>query len=204
MTQTIEIKVKNRVYGYGRGWVFSAKDFSDIAPAEFIRTGLHRLEKKGFVRRVIHGLYDYPKVSKTMGTLPPNIDLVAQAMARRLGVSIQPTGAYAANLLGLSDQVPAKRVYLTEGESKKINIGKVQLIFKNTTPRNMKTAGKVSGLVIQALKFLGKEHIDQKVIAHIKKGLKREEKKVLFSDSLFAPSWITKIIRTQILEGFNG
>jgi hypothetical protein len=73
---------------------------------------------------------------------------VASALANRDATRLQPLGAYAANLLGLTEQVPAKVVFLTYGPERRINIGRQEIALKNTTPRNMAAAGKMIGTVI--------------------------------------------------------
>ncbi len=73
---------------------------------------LHRLVKQGVLRRLARGLYDYPRSHPQLGMLTPSVDTIAQALAGRDRLRIQPSGAYAANLLHLSEQVPAKAVFL--------------------------------------------------------------------------------------------
>jgi hypothetical protein len=199
MSQSIENKVKSRIYGHGRGWCFTLKDFVDIGSEEAIKVSMYRLTKQEIIQRLKVGLYYYPDKSEHFGYVPPSLEKVAIALAHKYKIKIQPSGAFAANLLGLSEQVPAKVVYLTDGDSKKISLGKRQIIFKNTTPKNMSLAGKKSGLVIQALRYLGKEHIDEKKISIIKRKLNDEDKKALSKDASFAPNWISKIIREQIV-----
>ena len=198
MSQSIEKRIKSRIFGHGRGWVFTLKDFTDLGSEEAIKISLHRLAKEGIVERIKIGLYYYPELSAIFKDVPASLEKIAKALANKYKIKIQPSGAYAANLLGLSEQVPAKVVYLTDGETKKITIGKRQIIFKKTTPKNMSLAGKTSGLVIQALRYLGKNHIDEKKINTIKKKLSDTDKKALLKDASFAPNWIVKIIRDQI------
>ena len=94
-----------------------------------------------------------------LGPLLPSPDAIAKAIAGREQARLQPAGAYAANLLGLSEQVPAKVVFLTEAFSRTVQIGSMTIQLRQTTPRNMATAGRLSGLVIQALRHLGKDHV---------------------------------------------
>mgnify|MGYP001815140294 CR=1 FL=1 len=96
-----------------------------------------------FIRQLARGLYDYPKIDPQLGSLQPSTDDIASALAGRDATRLQPSGAYAANLLGLSTQVPMKVVYLTDGRSRTVQVGKRQIILKHTTPRNMATAGKI-------------------------------------------------------------
>jgi len=111
MSQSIDSKVLSRIYGKKRGWVFTPIHFFDLGNRTAIDQSLGRLAKFGTIRRLARGLYDYPEKHTTLGYLPPNYERIAQALAGRDSLKIQPSGAYAANLLGLSEQVPAKIVF---------------------------------------------------------------------------------------------
>ncbi len=193
--QHIDLTILNRIYGMGRGTVVVPSRFLDLGSREAVHLALHRLAKKGTIRRLARGLYDYPRQDPKLGTLFPSVDAVAKAIKGRDVVRVQPAGSYAANLLGLSDQVPLKVVFLTEGASRKIQLGKQQIIFKRTTPRNMATAGKISGLVIQALRHLGQRHVDDTVISKLRRRLGADDKKQLLKDIQYAPSWIVAVMR---------
>lgn len=64
MSQTFENKVLYRIRGTGGGWAFSPRDFLDLGSPSTIDSALHRLETRGKIRRVIRGIYDYPRFSK--------------------------------------------------------------------------------------------------------------------------------------------
>ena len=193
--QSIDKKVINRIFGHGRGWVFTPANFSDLGSRDAIASALRRYRQSGLIRQLARGLYDYPRTEPELGMLTPSPDSVARALAGRDAVRLQPSGAYAANLLGLSPQIPMKIVYLTDGRSKTVQIGKKQIILKRTTPRNMATAGKISGLVIQALRYLGQKHVDEDVIASLCRRLDADARKQLLKDVRFAPAWIVDIMR---------
>ncbi|MFO8091322.1 MAG: DUF6088 family protein [Desulfatiglandaceae bacterium] len=193
--QSIDNKIKNRIYGHGRGWVFTPSHLADLGGREAVASALKRYRQSGLIRQLARGLYDYPKSDPEIGTLTPSPDAVARALAGRDAVRLQPSGAYAANLLGLSTQMPMKVVYLTDGPSRTVSIGNTQIILKRTTPRNMATAGRISGLVIQALRHLGKSHVDEDILARLDHRLNDEDKKQLLKDVVFAPSWVADIMR---------
>lgn len=195
MTQSIYNKVLNRIYGKHRGWVFTPNHFLDLGSRMAVSKALERLVKSGTVRRLARGLYDYPKKHPDFGDLPPNYERVAQALAGRDNLKIQPSGAYAANLLGLTEQVPAKIVFLTDGANRKVQIGKRKIVLKRTTPKNMATAGQISGLVIQALRYLKQGYVDSDVIKKLKNRLTEQDKRKLMNDIRYAPTWIGKIFR---------
>jgi len=195
MSQSIENKIASRINNKGKGWVFTPNHFLDLGTRTAVAQSLVRLVRSGMIRRLSQGLYDYPEKHPTLGNLPPNYDRVAQALAGRDNLRIQPSGAYAANLLGLTEQVPAKIVFLSDGSNRTVQINKQQLVLKRTTPKNMATAGKVSGLVIQALRYLGQNNVDDKTIEILKKRLSSADKRQLINDLRFAPVWIGVIFR---------
>lgn len=199
--QSIKNKIINRIYAKGRGWCYTPKSFSDLGSPEAIRITLHRLEKKGTIRRLSRGLYEYPKKHPTIGFLSPDPDKIAEAISVRDAIRIQPSGAFAANILGLSNQVPAKIVFLTDGSGRRIKIGPREIIFKRTTPRNMAGA-KSSGTLILALKYIGKEQISQDHIKHFRESLSTHIKMKLKKDSIYAPGWICPII-DEIVKDTN-
>ena len=195
MMQSIVAKVKKRIYSKSRGVVFTKSHFLDIGSRTAVAKALERLADSGTIRRLARGLYDYPEKHSVLGELPANYERIAQALAGRDSLKIQSSGAYAANLLGLTEQVPAKIVFLTDGANRIVQINKQQIVLKRTTPKNMATAGRVSGLVIQALRYLGKDHVDDKIIGILKKRLTGDDKRQLISDFRYAPAWIGTIFR---------
>ena len=110
-------------------------------------------------------------------------------------IRLQPAGAYATNLLGLSEQVPAKVVFLTDGPSRTVKIGRQEIQLRRTTPRNMATAGRLSGLLMQALRHLGKQHITPARMRHLKRTLPEKERRKLLKDLPLAPAWMHPLFR---------
>ena len=198
--KNIDNKVVSRIYGHGRGWVFTPNHFKDLGSRDAVASALKRHKQSGLIRQLARGVYDYPKIDPELGLLEPSTDDIAQALAGRDATRLQPSGAYAANLLGLSTQVPTKIVYLTDGRPRTVQIGKRQITLNQTTPRNMATAGKISGLVIQALRHLGSRDVDAATIEAVKKRLSASDRKRLLADIRHAPAWIADIIRKVAAE----
>ena len=192
--QSIEIKILNRIRGHGTGSIFVPGDFLDLGSRQAVDLALHRLSNQGTIRRLARGVYLYPKNHPVLGELAPAADTVANAIANRDRARLQPAGAYAANLLGLSEQVPAKAVFLTDGASRTVHIGPMTIQLRQTTPRNMATAGRLSGLLIQALRHLGKENVTPQRIAHLKHSLPAEKRRALLKDLQMAPAWMHPIL----------
>jgi len=184
-----------RVKAHGDGWVFAPTDFIDLGTRRAVDQALSRMAAAGVIRRLARGLYDVPRHHPIVGVTAPSVDQVAKALASKAGTRLQPTGAYAANLLGLSEQVPAKVVFLTDGRSKRIRLDTLDIVLKQTSPRSMATAGKVSGLVIQALRYLGKAHVTDDTVKRLSRRLSPDDRKQLLNDVAFAPAWIGEIMQ---------
>jgi len=193
-------KVISRIYGAGRGSVFSPSDFSDLGSRTAVATALKRHKQAGTIRQVARGLYDYPRKDPQFGLLSPSSDTVAKALAGRDAVRLQASGAYAANLLGLSDQVPMKIIYLTSGRSRSVQFGQQQIILRHTTTKNMATVGRTSGLVIQALRYLGRRHVDDQVLSTLRRRLSAADRKTILKDLRYAPAWVADILRKLAME----
>jgi hypothetical protein len=190
---SVDDQILSSIYGHKRGWVFTPNHFKPLGSRDSIASALKRHKQSGLIRQLARGLYDYPKTDPDLGLLQPSNDDIAKALAGRDATRLQPSGAYAANLLGLSTQVPMKVVYLTDGRSRTVQIGRRQITLKQTTPRNMATAGKISGLVIQALRYLGRKRVDKEVIQTLKRRLSADDRKQLMKDIRYAPAWIADI-----------
>ena len=168
-TESIDSRILTAIRGRGRGSVFVPADFFNFGSREAVDITLHRLVRKGTIRRLARGVYDFPKEHPTLGLLSPSAEAVARALAGRDRTRLQPAGAYAANVLGLSEQVPAKAVFLTDGPSRTVKIGRSTIQLRRTTAKNMAAAGRLSGLLIQALRELGEENVTPERREHLKR-----------------------------------
>ncbi|MFV2069810.1 MAG: DUF6088 family protein [Pirellulales bacterium] len=193
--QSIDSRVLALIRRRGRGSVFVPADFLHLGSREAIDGTLHRLTRSGSIRRLARGVYDYPKKHPELGLLQPSAEAVARALAGRDCTRLQSAGAYAANILGLPDQVPGKTVFLTDGRSRTVRIGATTIQLRQTTARNMAAAGQLSGLVIQALRQLGKDHVTPKQVQHLKRTVPIEKRRELLMDIRLAPAWMHPILR---------
>ncbi len=193
--QTIADKILKKIGRHEANWCFSQKDFLAIAKRNALEQAFFRLLKEGKIRRIGRGLYDVPRYSDLLKmVLSPSSDQIARAVARKHGWRIQPTGAGAANMLNLSTQVPMKIVYLSDGPTKSMDFGGRTIRFKNTAPKNM-AASELSGLVINAFNYLGKQHVTPEVIAKLRDRFDTDQKKQLLKDARFATDWIFEAIQ---------
>ena len=188
-------QVLDRIRQKGPGWVFTPSAFLDLGSRTAVGLALSRHRKTGTLRQLARGLYDYPKSDPQLGLLSPSTDAIADALKGRDAVRLQPSGAYAANLIGLSNQVPMKIVFLTDGRTRAVRLGRQVIQLRHTTPRNMATAGRVSGLVIQALRQFGRSQATDSTIDALRQRLTDADKTQLLQDQPYAPAWMASVFK---------
>lgn len=188
--------IQEKILSHPPGWAFSAKDFMEFGSRGSIDVALSTLQKNGVIRRVFRGVYDQPRYSSLLKKpVAPDVDHVVRALARKHGWRLQATGAMAANLLGLSEQVPAKAVYLIDGACKDLMIGNTKVLLKHTEPKNLNVRSEKSALVIQALKHIGKPDVSEEIISRIAASLTVNERDQLLDDAHFVTDWIFETIK---------
>ena len=191
---SIDNKVEHKVKNCKEGSILFSEDFYVLGNVGAVKIALHRLVKKGQLKRLARGIFVKPKYSELVGEVIPTTEEVAKAIAKRDKARIMPTGSFAMNILGLSTQVPLKLVYLTDGSPRKITIGKRTILFKKTTPKNLSLKGGISRLVVQALKEIGQDKATEVELRKIQELLKKEDHKKLKHDITMAPQWIGEIM----------
>lgn len=191
----IDQQILNAITALGHGAVFVPTDFLSLGNRQTVDIVLHRLARKGTIRRLARGIYDFSKEHPKLGTLQPSPEKIAKALVGRDCTRIQPTGSYAANILGLSEQVPAKVVFLTDGPSRMVKIGSTTIQLRRTTPKNMAMAGRLSGLLVQAFRELGKENVTPERLEHLKRTIPLNARKELLKDIRFTPEWMHSIFK---------
>ena len=195
---SVEDKIEKSIKSKQRGTLLFADDFSQYGSPEAIRQALKRLNTQKVITRIAQGIYVRPQLSEFIGEIMPSVEDVAQGIAKRDKIKIIPTGTHALNLLGLSTQIPLNLVYLTDGAPREIQIGNRNIKLKKTTPKNLMAKGKISKLVIQALREIGQKELIQELKLKIIELLKQENKKELEHDISLAPVWIRKIMKQAI------
>ena len=185
-----------RIESMPEGEVFIISDFSDLADDAAIRKVLSRLEDDGAIRRIMRGVYDCPEYSEFLDEyIEPKPDKVAHALARNYGWTIVPCGDTALNMLGLSTQVPATWLYVSDGTYKEYTYGNTTIKFKRTTNKEISKISYKTALVIQALKALGKENITGDTINKIIQTTTDDEKATMFAEAKNSTAWIYDIIK---------
>ena len=180
--------------------VFHAGQFLDLDTRAAVDKALSRLVASGLLRRLARGMYHQPKQHPVLGDILPPVEAVAKALADRDHVRLQPFGGYAANLLRLSEQVPGRVVFLTDGKPRRLRYGQQVIQLRRASPRMMAAAGRMTGLVIAGLRYIGKANVTPERVAHLRKLLSPEDRRQLIEDIRLAPAWMHQHFRAIARE----
>ena len=184
------------IVGHGRGWAFSPNDLLPKVSRQQADSVLSELVKQGKIRRVARGIYDYPAYSKLLQkTLSPDIDQVACAYARKFNWRIEASGEAALNLMGLSTQIPAAYVYLSDGPTRRYDIMGTTLKFKQSALKNIGFKHRESALLVQALRTLGKDHITEMTKEKIRQKIPTKQYDKILKDTQSTTNWIYETIK---------
>lgn len=184
--------IMRRVAAHGKGkWVCTPRDFIDLGNREAVDQALSRLVKAGRLRRVGHGLYDMPRMSDMLKRpAPADLDAAIEALARRDGIRFVPDGLAAANQLGLTNVVPARASYVTDGSTRTLKIDGRTVQFRHASPKVLQWAGKPAAPVVQALRWLGPDMAaDAQVVSTLRRHLPDDVKRDLLRNSGNLPGW---------------
>lgn len=188
--------MRQRIHTQPEGSAFVASDFTDLMDYDTAKKSLLRLEKTGTIRRVLRGIYDRPAYSELLQEYAaPKIDAVAEALARNYSWTIAPCGNTALNRLGLSTQVTANWSYISSGPYKSYALDRVTLEFLHRADKDLAGKSAKTAMIIQALKALGQDQVDETVVEKLSRQLTRGEKAALLSESQQTTAWVFAIIK---------
>ena len=188
--------IEKRINQMQPGSVFITADFADIAPTAAINMSLSRLEDTGKIRRILRGIYDKPRFSRLLNEqVAADPSKVAYAIARKNRWSIIPMGDTALNMLRLSTQVPAVWQYVSDGPYKEYSYDNVHISFRRTSNKEATGYTYMTGLVIQGLRVIGKEHVDETILGLLSERLSSEEKRTLMTEAQGTTAWIYDCIK---------
>lgn len=192
---SVQDQMYNRIKRKGRGTVFTPKDFLDLGSRAAVDQSLSRMVKDGTIRRLGRGVYDFPKTHPRLGVLSPSSDAVAKAVVG--SCAVQPSGAHAANSLGLSTQVPAQTVYYTDGPQRDLRMGRRRIHVRRRSPKNLLGAGTDVGRVYQAIRHLGRSRVNDDVIKTLRRrvpiDVRQQLRTEVTKNSHLAPDWVVDV-----------
>lgn len=189
-------KIEQHIANAKYGTVFVSTDFAELAEKTRISVILSRLEIEGLLHRILRGVYYKPEFNDFLQEyVAPLPDNVAHALARNFGWTIVPCGDTALNLLGLSTQIPAAWLYVSDGKYKEYTYENTTIKFKRTTNKEISKLSYKTALTIQALKALGKDNINDNIISKLKNTLTDNEKTIMLTEAKAATAWIYEYIK---------
>ena len=199
----ISQQILRRARGHGKGrWIFSATDFLDLGSRAAVDQALSRLVKAGNARRVKRGLYDLPRIGKLLKKpAPPSLDAAVAALARRDNIRILPDGMDAANKLGLTNAVPAKARFLTDGRTRTVSIRGRTLQLRHASPKVMYWADRPAALAVQALRWLGPDAAGTSETREtLRRRLPDDVKADLARGAHLLPGWAAPVVQAIVDE----
>ena len=203
--KSLQQMILHRLRTAATGSVHTPKDFLDLGSRAAVDQTLSRLVRAGQLQRAGRGLYHVPQVNRRFGiSIPPDVDQLATALARKTRSRILPSGAAAANQLGLSTQVPAKAVYLTDGRSRRVRVGACDIQFKHVAQGHFNVRHRSSALVFQALRYLGKAAVGDRTLRVLRAALTPAQRRALREDARYAPAWVAGVVRRLDKDAATG
>jgi hypothetical protein len=189
-------KLLSRVYGMKRGWCFTPKDFLDLGSQSAIWQALSRLEKKGNIRKLMRGVYDYPEKNTFLGGYAsPDPDRVARTIARGNSWNIIPDGTTALNLLGLSTQISAEWSYLTDGQNRRYELDGVRIVFRKRANKEAAELSRDAAILVQAIKTLGKDGIDKRALKKLSEYLPAYSWSKIVKECRYVTGWVLQVLK---------
>ncbi len=198
-TMSLPEQIAQQAKTLPEGGVLSPKEFLHLGSRAAVDQAFSRLVKSGRLLRVARGSYT-PPVTSRFGSRAPAPQKVVESLAAARGDSVVPHGAAAANALGLTQQVPIREAYLTTGRTRRIKLGRSEVIVKQA-PRWMFVLGsQPAGAAIRALAWLGREHA-QESVRKLHRSLSQFEWQALTSHRASLPAWMAEAIGREAARG---
>lgn len=183
-------KIREKVAQLPLGQAVSVRTFMSCGSRAAVDQALARLVKAGVLSRPTRGVYVHPRRNSFIGEVPPEPISVAEAIAEEFGGVVQVHGAEAARRFGFSTQVPARPTFYTSGPNRRFHIGQMEVTLKHVTLRKLALAGRMAGVALTALWYLGKSAVTPQTIEHVRARLAPEEFEALRGATQAMPGWM--------------
>ena len=135
------------------------KDFMHLGDRQAVYQAFSRLTRRDRLRRIFQGVY-MRTVETRFGRRGPSVDKAIPELSELWGEVIVPSGGAAANLLGLTDQVPMRRIYLTSGPDRRLVFGARKVDLRHAPNWQLVAPYRPSGALVRALTFLSREEVE--------------------------------------------
>lgn len=189
--------LRQRIEAMPEDSILFRSDFPEYH-AEFVGSTLSELANEGVLTKIAQGIYAKPRKSR-FGVVNPTVDKVVQAIATRDNAQVLPSGMTALNVLGLSTQVPMNYTYLTTGSERTVKLANRQVTLKRGVPKNFCYETRFVALLVQALRALKQENINEAELQTISSLISKEpDKESLMRDVDMMPAWMKRIVKPML------
>lgn len=197
-------QIQQRVKRTPRGKPFTTHSLLEFGARAAIDQALSRLANAGEIVRLTRGVYVRPEQNRFVGQVLPEPYKIAQVIAEKNNEVVQVSGAEAARQFGFSTQVPAQPIFLTSGQSRRFNMGSLEVTLKHVSKRKIPLSGSKIGLAISAIWYLGREQATAQTIEAIKKKLSHQEFIKFTSSTKYMPVWMSNLVlQYQKIQGIE-
>ena len=195
--KSIKKKVESKI-NKNQGKPFSIRGLSECGSDTAVRKALQRLSESGQIEKLARGVYYKPSINKYIGKTVPSIELIVNAVAESTKETISVTGAQSALELGLSTQVPLQPIFYTSGTTRKIKVGRNEVMFRHASPGKLKYSHQLIGKVILALSYIGSRQANLQHIATIQQKLPQNAFGSLVKNIGLMPAWMRTLFTQYI------
>lgn len=196
MDNAVIQQIRKKLIHSKYGEIFFVSSFPQY-DVEYVTKLLSIFEKEGLITRIAKGVYVKPRKTQ-FGILYPSAYELVKEIAKRDKAKIIPTGATAANRLGFSTQVPMNTIFLTTGSGRKLKLGNRTVTLKHGAPKNFAFKGRLMSELVQALRSIGEDNINQGIETRIEQLFKETpETDTIEHDLLLAPVWMRQVIKKR-------
>ena len=195
--QPVAERILTHARSLPEGALISAKEFLHLGSRAAVDQALKRLHERNELMRLGQGIYVLP-VKTRFGTRAPAAEKVIERFAATRAETIVPHGAAAANMLGLTTQVPVKLVYLTSGPNRQFKLGAQVVEMKNAPQWMLLPNQPGAGEAVRALAWLGRSHV-MEALTKLKQELPQSVLQELIALRPALPAWMSKSISQALI-----
>jgi Family of unknown function (DUF6088) len=195
--QTVAEKILSEAKRLPEGALISAKELLHLGSRPAVDQALKRLKQRKELMSIERGVYVRP-VKTRFGPRAPAAEKVIGRFAATRAETIVPHGAAAANVLGLTTQVPTKLIYLTSGRSRKLKLGAQTVEMKHAPPWMLLPLHRAAGEAVRALEWIGERRAAE-ALTLLKQKLPQSAVEELIALRPVLPGWMSKSISETLV-----
>ena len=132
-------------------------------------------------------------IETRFGMRSPAIEKVIPSLSELWGEVIVPSGGAAANVLGLTNQVPVRMVYLTSGPGRKLWIYGQPIVLRHAPRWQLVAPNRLAGTIVRALEWLGPLEVNDG-LNQLAPRISAEDLADLASVRAVLPAWLAEPI----------